>query len=269
MIPCLFVFVLSRMIKGVVVVFLFTVVINAIEHCLSSDGLQTRGMFACIEEALSITEAVRFVQIGANDGVMMDPLHSVMLASSSRRHRWDGLFVEPVPNMMRQLKANKATVSGLNDVGYVTAVVNATCPSGGIVPFFTYESREGEPVYMQGLGSLAIPVGRDPRRFRRIAVSCKTPLQLAELVTMHNAAHPHILLIDTEGFDIEILLGFAANNWPFGKPNVIAFEVWEGEGKLRKGALDDMFRMFATAGYRVRKSVEDGEDYLALKCGSV
>lgn len=80
---------------------------------------------------------------------------------------------------------------------------------------------------------------------------------------MHNAVNPHILLIDTEGYDIEILLGIAASTWPFGKPHVIAFEVWEA-GKLRKGAIDQMFRMFATNGYLVRKSLPNGEDYLAI-----
>lgn len=137
-------------------------------HCLSSKSLQTHELFMCNEEALSLNDAVRFVQIGANDGVMMDPLHEVMKTSASRHRRWNGVFVEPVPDMMRQLKSNKAAMVGLKDVGFVSAVVNATCPVNGIVPFFKYESAPGEPVYMQGLGSLSIPLGRDQNRFRRM-----------------------------------------------------------------------------------------------------
>lgn len=238
----------------------------ALGTCVDSDNLQTHQLFSCLELEVPAYETFRFVQIGANDGVMMDPLHSVMKSSQVRNRKWDGVFVEPVPEMMKKLKENKASLRGLYHIGYVSAVINTTCPPGGIVPFFKYISIDGEPVFNQGIGSLAIPYGRDPARFKRIPVACKTLPELATVVNENGARDPHILLIDTEGFDIDILLGIAAANWPFGRPTVIAFEVWEGKGKLRPGAISDMYKMFATQGYRVRKSLRNGEDYLAIKC---
>ena len=234
--------------------------------CIDRDSLRTHELFACLEREVPAQERFRFVQIGANDGVMMDPLHDVMKTSAIRNRKWVGVFVEPLPVMMRKLKENKLSVLGPDRIGYVSAVINATCPPGGIVPFFKYVRSANEPVWNQGLGSLSIPLGRDPRRFKRVPVACKTPRELAESVISNGAADPHILLIDTEGFDIEILLAIAASKWPFGRPTVIAFEVWEGKGKLRPDAIADMYKMFATEGFRVRKSAPGSEDYLAFNC---
>ncbi len=45
------------------------------------DSLQTTELFACIERHIPIGQPVKFIQIGANDGVMYDLLHPVMVDS--------------------------------------------------------------------------------------------------------------------------------------------------------------------------------------------
>ncbi len=171
--------------------------------------------------------------------------------------------MEPLVDMMAKLKQNKMRIPGLQSAGFVPSVTNSTCPLNGFSHFFKYVVNVGDPTHMQGVSSLSIPVGRNPRDFARVRVRCLTPIQLASRVERFGAVNPHVMLIDAEGFDIDILLA-VSQSWPFGKPIVIAFEVWEAPGKLRAGAIDEMYRMFDRSGYRVRKSDSTGEDYLAI-----
>jgi FkbM family methyltransferase len=226
------------------------------------DGsLKITQLFACVERSIPAGQSVKFVQIGSNDGVLYDTLHPVMAESRQRARQWDGVFVEPLADMMAKLKENKLKI-GLRSVGFVSAVINSTCPSNGYSQFFKYIVSEGDPVYMQGVSSLSIPRGRDPRKFARVSVRCLTPIQLAARVERFGALSPHILVIDAEGFDVDILLAIS-KTWPFGKPLFIVFEVWEAPGKLRPGAVHEMRQMFTSNGYVVRKSEPTGEDYIA------
>src|SRR6476620_2449700 len=54
------------------------------------------------------TSDVFFVEVGANDGVSFDPLHTYII-----RHRWRGLLVEPLPDLFRQLKETYKQCTGL------------------------------------------------------------------------------------------------------------------------------------------------------------
>jgi hypothetical protein len=52
-------------------------------------------------------ETLRFIQVGANDGIFGDPLREHILA-----HKWRGVLVEPQPEIFEQLKANYAGLRG-------------------------------------------------------------------------------------------------------------------------------------------------------------
>lgn len=221
------------------------------------DRFGTRDWFHCAVRTLSPERAIRFVQIGANDGVMLDPLHEAVVLTNGTRH-WRGVFVEPVPHLMAALQENKRTL--MPDCGYIEAAVNATCPSGGVTTFFMPIYTHSEPQWLQGIGSLEVPKGRqETGTYKRISVACRTPSEIAGEVVSRGAAPPDILLIDAEGYDINILL--ALKDWPFGKPALIAFEIWHPE--TQPHAVADMLVFLNKHSYVVVQS-HDSEDWIAI-----
>ena len=56
-----------------------------------------------VDSRIAAGQSVRFVQIGANDGVTGDPLRELVL-----KHQLSGIFVEPLPDLFARLQANYA-----------------------------------------------------------------------------------------------------------------------------------------------------------------
>jgi FkbM family methyltransferase len=216
-------------------------------------------VFQCIERAVPRGEAIRFVQVGANDGSMLDPLQPVQMRSVGEGREWRGVFVEPVARMMDKLKVNKAKMSHM--VHFLRAVVSNSCVNDTMA-FFELTDTNKEPVHIhfQGMGSVVKPK-RAPHLFRRVELPCVNTAALAVVVNANNAWRPHILMIDIEGHDISFILSL--QSWPFGKPLVIAFEVWEAPGKLPAFQIQNMFRFLNSEGYLVLKCGR-GEDYVAM-----
>ena len=210
--------------------------------------------FECAVRAVPADEAIKFVQIGANDGILLDPLHAAM----SRTRQWRGVFVEPVPQYMAELRKNKEPL--VPGCGYVEAAINATCPPGGRVTFFMPIVNKNSPNWLSAIGSLTVPPGRqEVGTFKRIHVACHTPTELSSTVRAHKAEWPHIMLVDAEGYDIAILMAFAS--WPFGKPSIIAFEIWDAENKPH--AIADVIKFLNKSGYLVVQA-QRGEDWIAI-----
>lgn len=233
---------------------------NELTKCIRRSVCTGRGpidFFVCIERALAPTEPLRFVQVGANDGKMLDPLHPVQMTSVANGRRWLGVFVEPVERMMSQLKINKAK---LPDVHFVRAVVTQKCVNGTI-DFFELNQKAVAHEHFQGMGALVKPK-RSPEFFNRVSLPCIRSMELAAVALQHGAKNPHILMVDIEGHDISFLLTLA--EWPFGKPLMIAFEVWEAPGKLPPNQQHQIFKFLNSHGYLVLKC-GNTEDYVALQ----
>ena len=144
-----------------------------------------------------------FVQVGANDGAMMDPLRKHVLSS-----RWRGLLIEPVPQLFARLKGNYAAAADR-----VRAVNLAIATEDGELPFFHLEDQPGLPPlpeWVAGLGSFRRDVvlkhaGRIPqfeRYLSEIRVPCAT---WDSLCRGHGVDQIDVLVIDTEGYDFEII----------------------------------------------------------------
>jgi FkbM family methyltransferase len=176
-----------------------------------------------------------FVQIGANDGCSDDPLHGYVT-----RHHWRGLLAEPQPAAFAQLQANYATEEQLEfanvAVGavdgeatlYVDAGTPGACGSSLIASF----DRE---VLLKSVGSA--------ERIRQIQVPVLTP---ASLLRQHAVSRVDLLVIDTEGYDYEIL-----KVWDFRvfRPIMIVLE------HLNLGPADraECWRLLTREGYGLLK----------------
>lgn len=160
---------------------------------------------------------LRFVQIGANDGVNNDPLSATV-----RAHRWSGVLVEPVPRMLERLVANYEGVPGLRFANV------AIGPEEGTTTFYTVEGRPGEPAWADQISSLDRDVvlrhtyGISDLESRIVPIEIES-VPLPSLVARYGLDSIDLLHVDAEGYDYEIVSQVQAGaTWA---PRYILFEV--------------------------------------------
>ncbi|HEX4872521.1 MAG TPA: FkbM family methyltransferase [Nevskiaceae bacterium] len=147
---------------------------------------------------------VFFVQIGANDGAMNDPLKRQIIARG-----WRGILVEPVPEIFERLRANHPGREGLIFENLAIA------EQAGSAPFYSLRPEAdpvaaGLPPWYAGLGSFRREVILSHRdqipdieaRLVRREVPC---LRFDALCARHGIEHFDLLQIDTEGYDEQVL----------------------------------------------------------------
>ncbi|MGH8505188.1 MAG: FkbM family methyltransferase [Stenotrophobium sp.] len=160
-----------------------------------------------------------FIQVGANDGQMMDPLRKLVLAS-----RWRGLAIEPVPQLFRSLQQNYAAVAQR-----VQPVNLAVATEAGELPFFHLGNQPGLaplPEWANGLGSFrkdvilkhANRIQGFEHYLREIKVSSVT---WDELCQRYQVQRIDLVVTDTEGYDFEIIRQI---DFQRGKPGMIVYE---------------------------------------------
>lgn len=182
-----------------------------------------------------------FIQIGANDGKMADPLRDSVIAS-----RWRGILVEPVPYLYRRLVENYPRRAGL--VFENVAIADR----GGSRPFYYLRAAEGEadvPDWHIGLGSflkesVLAHAGDIPGLEQRLVEEPVACVTFAELCARHHVESIDILNIDTEGYDYEILKTLDLDAL---RPGVLAFEYH----LLSAADRADCFALLQRQGYEI------------------
>lgn len=175
-----------------------------------------RKLDTVLEQAAQGSKEFFFVQIGANDGVIYDPIHSFV-----KRLGWKGILVEPVKCYYDQLKQNYSGNSGLL---YENAAIADKAETRDF-----YRIKEGLdflPSWCNGLGTLhldvllthkwAIPNIED--YLIKEQVHCIT---FESLMEKYNIAKFDLLVIDTEGHDYQILRQIDFTRF---RPRVLLYE---------------------------------------------
>lgn len=211
-------------------------------------------VFAAFAE--SHPEAV-FVEIGANDGEQHDFLRPHVAA-----RRWTGLMVEPVPYVFERLRAN------YDDVPGVTLVNAAVAGQDGVLPFFHLrdappEERAALPDWYDGIGSFNRDVilshaPQMPDIAERIVEHRVEALSFDTLLARHGLAHVDLVVVDTEGYDWEILrhIDFSRH-----RPRMVVYEHFHlarGDREAARGHLE-------AAGYQ---TIEEGFDTFCVRPGA-
>jgi FkbM family methyltransferase len=192
-----------------------------------------------------------FVQIGANDGVVVDPLRLEL-----ERRQWRGLMVEPVPYVFSKLAER------YGNHPRITLVNAAIADRDGSLPFYSLrETKFGEVVWpwYHTLGSFKkeVVLKHDAfvpdiaERVVEIQVPC---LSFATLCSKYDLQRVDMLQIDAEGYDYEII-----RTIPFAqyRPRLIVYEHHHLSAQDRA----DCRQLVRQQGYR---SFEFGLDTAAL-----
>jgi FkbM family methyltransferase len=144
-----------------------------------------------------------FVKIGANDGVTGDPCSDILLANLN----WRGLLIEPVPDCFDRLKAN------FKDAGRFSWEQVAVGSAEGEITFFYVDPKANQslpslPVWFDQLGSFDRNhiVKHLDGVLEPFILERKVPVwPLSALLKKSNIQEVHLLHIDTEGYDYEVL----------------------------------------------------------------
>jgi FkbM family methyltransferase len=194
-----------------------------------------------------------FVEVGSNDGEQHDHLRPLILA-----YQWRGIMVEPVPYVFERLRRNYGSFSRIN-------LENAAIADhDGTLPFYHLaqpdEADVGSlPSWHDAIGSFSRDaVLAHERSIPDIAdriVEIEVPaLTYASLRRKHGADHVDLLLIDTEGYDWEIIKRLDLD---VDRPRLIVYEHFHLSPDDRRECQEHL----AARGYEI---LEEGFDTFCL-----
>ncbi len=156
----------------------------------------------CLHLSRILREPI-FVKVGANDGISGDPCSDILLANTN----WRGLLIEPVPYCFDRLRAHFhdsqrfclervaiGTPAGEASFYYVDAKANEKLP--GLPPWFDrIGSFDRNHIVKHWKGRL------DP-----FIIECQVQVcPLADVLMRNHIQEVHLLHVDAEGHDYEIL----------------------------------------------------------------
>lgn len=131
----------------------------------------------------------QFCQIGANDSVSGDNYLHKRLAQNN----WRGVMVEPLPHVYSQLNMNVAGFPG---------VVTENCAISAAEGEVTLYYPEDRTMLASVDPNVVLSHGVDAASIKQAAVPCKTLDQLLDAHQLHDL---DLLMIDTEGHDLQVL----------------------------------------------------------------
>ena len=161
-----------------------------------------------------------FIEIGSNDGDKHDHLRPLILANA-----WRGVMVEPVPYVFAGLRRN------YGDLDRVALENVAIADRDGELPFFHLseaagEERERLPEWYDGIGSFSeqavLGHAEDiPDIESRLVRTTVPTLTFDSLCRRRGVEALDLLLIDTEGYDWELLRGIDLDRY---RPRLVVYE---------------------------------------------
>jgi FkbM family methyltransferase len=158
--------------------------------------------FQVLDAYVSFRKKLKFVQIGANDGVVNDPLFHYL-----QQPGWEGILVEPIPCVFEDLKRNHSKSKA--NLYFENSAINL---KSGSSTFYRLRREYGPGVFewLDQVSSFRKEVteahmGTLPdvtEVIDEVKINCITLSGLFEKYAIDSL---DLLLIDTEGFDAEIL----------------------------------------------------------------
>jgi FkbM family methyltransferase len=193
-----------------------------------------------------------FLEIGANDGVVADPIHELV-----RRHGLAGLLVEPLPDLFEQLKANYA---GHPKVAFERCAIGR---EDGQATLYRVRPDAPLPRWAHSIASFdrahlihhLTGTKKGASSVESYVEETKVPcLKLSTLLRKHGIEHLTLLQVDTEGFDCEVVrMALEAGL----RPAIINYEFIHAGRR----AQSECKQLLIDAGYRF---VDIGRDTLAV-----
>ena len=154
-----------------------------------------------------------FVQIGANDGVFADPIRNFVT-----RNNVAGLVVEPLPDFFEKLVENYRAFPRVKPVNVALHRTAKTIQLHRVDP--ARAAQLGD--WTRGIASIRESHHRINKVPDEVMITETVPcVTLTELLSRHEVHKLDLLVIDTEGYDYEIIKMIEFDRF---KPAIIRFE---------------------------------------------
>lgn len=195
---------------------------------------------------------VRFLQIGAFDGMKGDPLFPLM-----EKYPLRGTLIEPQPEPFQRLKSNYSQF----DPSRFIFVNSAISEQDGFISLYKVSARPGDPSWLPELASFDRNVILKMRghikdcESRIYASECRT-VTFGSLFAELETERVNLLQIDAEGYDSEVLRLFDV---PKRAPAIIRFE----HRFMSKPEHNSWIRMLTEQSYKVALEPQDTLAYRA------
>lgn len=182
---------------------------------------------------LQKNEKIFFIQIGGNDGVLVDPLNKYY----SKNDKWHGVIFEPNPAIFEKLLSNihpfcqriQALNKGVSsDNGKILLWIPRSTLEENYSPFASFSKN--------------IVKKQVPKDICIDALEVEI-VSLNSFIEMNNVDKIDVLQIDTEGHEYEILKNLG--EWS-KKPSILHIEI----GHLTLHSIDQLMLIISAQGYR-------------------
>jgi FkbM family methyltransferase len=156
---------------------------------------------------------VQFLQVGAMDGVSYDPIHSFI-----RQFGWQGVLVEPLPDMLERARNNYKGCDGLIFENIAITEQFETKKLYRIEPETIIKNKL--PDWLKGMSTFSETKLNNYQPFVSVVeVDC---MPLMKLIERNQFTKIDILQIDTEGYDYKV---FKQLDFNIFKPTLINLEI--------------------------------------------
>ena len=196
-----------------------------IRYLLSKNGLRVYKIgpysifdFECfLYRHLAVHKKMSFIQIGANDGKMNDPIYQFNV---SNKDVVSGFVLEPLPDIFEKLVENYKCCPGVKPFNLAIHSTQSEMVLHRVKP----ERAKEVPAFARGIASFdanhwekstLVP---SADFIEQIKVKC---VSFSDFIKSNAIDKLDLLLIDTEGYDFEILMSIDFTNI---KPRIIHFE---------------------------------------------
>jgi FkbM family methyltransferase len=177
--------------------------LRPVKACMTAGGRAEQRLRRYCRSIPTLVPRPVFVKVGANDGLSGDVVSDILLANEE----WRGLLIEPVPYVFDRLRAN------FHDARRFSLEQVAIGASAGQAAFYYVDAKAMAslpdlPGWYDQLGSfdkLHITKHLDGALTPFIVESTVEVLPMAEVLKRNEIRDAHLLHIDTEGYDYEIL----------------------------------------------------------------
>ena len=197
---------------------------------------------------------IRYLQIGANDGVLVDPMYEFVC----RNHKAiSGLLVEPIEIYFQRLKENYRRFPKILPIA-VAIHTSASEMTMYMADSSVRNNDKGVPSAISSFDrSHLLRSGYlQDSEIVEIKVPCTS---VFDLLTKHKMLDINVLIIDTEGYDFQILSALDLDQI---RPKVIRFEHGLADGTM--SSMDFEYLIKRLNGFGYQTTIDNNDAIAAL-----
>jgi FkbM family methyltransferase len=204
---------------------------------------------------LEVHETLSFIQIGANDGVMNDPLYKFNM---DNKPLVSGYVLEPLPDIFEKLVKNYESCSSVKAFNLAIHATEQEMVLHRVKP----ELADRVPEFARGIASFdashwkktSIVPSADYMEEVKVRCVC-----FADFVASIGIDSLDLLLLDTEGYDYEILMSIDFSSI---KPKIIRFEHGVRDELMSFDSFTAVCLHLNSFGYQIITETYDATAYL-------